>query len=442
MPSPRSIRPLLLLILPVCSISYAEMMPEDSFPALGEILLHLDESSPAIAAEAMRIEESQASYEAAASASMPRVSSYARIQGQYETRFNSEADNINSFDVGPYASINASLPIYRWGEIQARKDQALGRKESATAWTERRKADLRQNIRRFYIEYQLALQAATIASEGISYAKNKEEGMRAMLESGNTSRRSVYEAQIYAQERMEELTDCESRSVYYLDLLREASGRPQLEIPLEAIPMIEPLEEEQLAALQQAAANQDSEETLAIEGELATESAYNKELGTRNKPKIDAVLSSNLDYVDEYRSGGDYENVPRINSWIGLQANWQIYDGGGIRAEQRASMARVRRLEARIAEARLRHLREASSAAREARLNASRIETRAARLAMLEDSIRLMEAQLASGSTPANDLFQRKLDLERTRVDLLRACAYYTLYIAELREMATPFSSQ
>jgi len=36
----------------------------------------------------------------------------------------------------------------------------------------------------------------------------------------------------------------------------------------------------------------------------------------------------------------------------------------------------------------------------------------------------------------ANDLFQRKLDLQRTRLDLLQACASYMLAVARLDDMA------
>jgi hypothetical protein len=144
-----------------------------------------------------------------------------------------------------------------------------------------------------------------------------------------------------------------------------------------------------------------------------------------------------LDYVDEYRSSGDYENVPRIIGWMGLQVSWTLLDGGSADADRMGNLARSRRHEARLDELMLRQAREASVIEREARLCERRHATRAGRLALLEESVRMLEAQLAGNLVSANDLFRLKLDLERTRLELVRSDAYYLLAVAQLTDMAT-----
>ncbi len=435
----RPLRSILLsLIIAACTCNAAGLLPEDNFPALRELLDQFEANSPVLRNEAGRIEEGRAGLEAANRIRRPRVNSFYRIQGQYETRFNSEADNINNFDFGPFASVNLSLPLFLWGEVEARKDAAEGRIESATAWTAHRAMQLRQELRRNFVEYQLAMYAAAVAEEGMEYARRKEEAIRAMLDKGQTARQNLYEAQLFAQERQEEYDDAMARAGNCLDNMREICAMPRLMPGVAPFPGLGPLPVELLERICSEAVSSPSGEELSLRGELETEQAFWRELQARNKPKIEAVASTNLDYVDEYRVGGNYENVTRVYSWLGIQANWTIYDSGMVKTEQRASTARQRRLEARMDEARLRRAKEASSIAREARLNMSRMQTRATRLDMLEASVKLMEAQLADNLIPANDLFQRKLDLERTRLELVRAEAAYMLAIAALEEMAKP----
>ncbi|MFA5256761.1 MAG: TolC family protein [Opitutales bacterium] len=427
---------LVLLLTPCAGAEAAAPLPEDGFPQLRGILNQIGTKSPSIMAEEQRIEEGEAALKAASSGRNPHVNSFARLQGQYETRINSHSDSNDNFNFGPYASVYANLPLYHWGEFKAREDQAQGRIDSATGWTGMRILQLRQDLRRYYVDYQLALKGEEIAKESIAYARKKEEGLKTLVDNGQAPRQNLVEARIFAQERAEELADAVSRAGYDLDLIREMCGQGGLEISPEQIPDIEPMDASELDRMTRAAAAAISPEVASLEGELQTEEAFFRELGSRNRPKIDVVVSSNVDYVDEYRPDGTYGTVPRVYNWAGIQANWTIYDGGTNNAEQLASMARQRRIQARITEARLRQSREVSSAAREARLNAERLLTRRARVKMLEESVDLMELQMSQNLISANDLFQRKLDLQRTRLDLLQACASYMLAVARLDDMA------
>lgn len=411
------------------------VLPEDSFPTLARLLENLDQNNPDVVAESMRVEESKAGVVGANRAYRPRVTSYARIQGLYETRINSQSSNVNTFDIGPYATVGVGVPLYHWDEIDSKKAQARARMEQAKGYKENRYMDVRQRLRRYYLEYQIANIAASLAKESMSYASQKQEGMEKMLAKGQVAKNEVYEARIFAKSREESFIDAQSGAQYYLELIREVSGIMDLEIPTEEIPEISPLPDELLKRICNEAAVADMGDTQALEAELEREEAFMKELGSRNKPQIDAVASTNIDYVDEYRNGG-YENVPRVTTWAGVQMNWTIYDRGTLSQEERACKARQRRLEALIAATRLRHMREVSNAAREARVNASRIETRSERVRMLEEQVKMLEAQLENNTTSANKLFDRKDDLERTRLDLARAYAYYMVAVAELEDMA------
>ena len=433
----KSIQLLILTLMPF-ALSAGEVppMPEDCFPELRTILAGIDSTSPALQQGAASLDESEAGLKALRAARKPKISAFARVAGGYETRINSDYEDANKFSFGPYATIGTSIPVFHWGELKAKTDIASSRIHANEHWNEQRAAQIRQSIRRNYVEYQLAIQAADIARDCIAYAQRRQQGQKDLLENGLSSASDLLEADIFEQERQEELDQAKSTAASNFAQIQEATGKDNLEITPSPFPTLSLITDEELNALQQAASSAKLPQERAMEDELAAEKASFREMACRNRPKLDAVAATDIDSVDEYRNG-NLTKVPRNNLWAGLQVNWTIYDSGAIEAEKMGSLARQRRIQARIDEAKLRQIREISDIARDAKLNASRFETRNRRLELLRKTVELMENQVMQKNIPANDLFQRKLDLQRTQLDLLRASAYYMLDISMLREIAS-----
>ena len=382
------------------------------------------------------IAEDEANYQNAKSTRWLHINGNASVQTQYETRINSDT-SYNNVTFGPYASVYASQPVFHWGEFDARNAQARNRVAASKGWAEQRACQIRQDVRHNFIEYQLAVQSAAIAQDSIAYARRKQQGLQELLNRGLASKEDLLEADIFAQERQEDLDYALNQLAFNLDLLRETTGQSALKISTADFPQMQTLSDGELNELRVAAASAHLPSITAMEGELAAEEAAYKEIRTRNLPKINAVVSGNLDTVDEYRNGGNYANVPRMYAWAGIQANWTLYDSGSNDADKLACIARQRRIKARIDEARMAQNRDTANIARDASLNASRYETRLRRLELLKSTVALMEAQLELHAVPVNDLLQRKLDLQRTQLELVRANAYYMLDIAQLRELAS-----
>jgi outer membrane protein TolC len=412
-------------------------MPEECFPQLGEILTGINASAPKIRMEAQSVEESEAYLKAARSARGLRVAGYGRIQGMYETRINSETTTNDDFNIGPYAGLNAGVPLFHWGELDARVAQAKAHIRATKSGEKQLVAQVRQDIRRSYIEYQLASMAAKIARENIEYARKRHVAMSGLVERGISSGQNVADADIYEQERQEDLAQAENQAASSEGMVKELTGRESLKLAETDFPKVPMLPADDLNHLGKAAGTAYLPQLEQLDSELAAEEASYKEISSRNRPKIDAVVSTNLDYTDEYRQNGRYESVPRLYSWAGVQASWTIYDSGSVDAEQLASLARQRRIKARIDEAKLRQTREVAEIARDAELNENRYQTRLRKLELLKKTVKMMESQMEMNSVSTNDLFQRKQELEATRLDLYRACAYYMLDIAQLRELAS-----
>ena len=147
------------------------------------------------------------------------------------------------------------------------------------------------------------------------------------------------------------------------------------------------------------------------------------------------MISGNLDYIDEYRSESTYENVPRTYAWGGIQASWTMYDSGTNDADKRSSLARQRRINTRIEQAKQAQIHDVDNIVNDARLNASRAETRRKRAELMKMSVEMIESHVTAHDVSANELFQRKLDLRRTEMDLLRAEFSCMLDVAQLREI-------
>jgi outer membrane protein TolC len=412
-------------------------LPEDCFPQLREILSGVDETSPRIQQESENISQNEAYLKDARSNRGLKVSGYGRLQGMWENRFNSDVESDNKYNFGPYAGINAGVPIFHWGEIDARIAQAKSRIGMSKSQKKQRISEVRQEIRRNYVEYELSALAAKIARDNIDYARKRHMAMEGLVERGMLSPQNVADADIYEQERDEDLAYAENQAQESASMIGQLSGKNLPELAATDIPDIPMLSADELDKLGKAATDAYIPPIEALDNELAAEQAGARELKSRNRPKIDAVVSTNMDYTDEYRRDGRYEPVPRLYSWAGVQANWTIYDNGSMDAQGLACLARQRAIRARIRDAQLNQTREVSNIVRDAQLNKSRYETRLRKLDLLKKTVSMMESQLERSSVSTNDLFQRKQELERTRLDLYRASAAYMLDVAQLRELAS-----
>jgi outer membrane protein TolC len=440
---PRTPFHILFLALLPCTFSEvrAAVAPEDCFPQLKEILDAAEGKSPALGQERGYAEEAEAWQNAARSRRMPRVSGYVRLQSQYESRINSKAQ-IDAFNMGPNAGVSLSVPLFHWGEFPALEEAAKSRSRSARLRESQRLLEVRQTLRRSFMEYQLALKSAAIASNGAEYAAKKEEGLKALETEGLVPQQALVEADLFAGSLREELADSGKRAGDSLGQLRQTSGLADLTVLPADFPDFTPLSDEELESLRLAAASAKIPIVCALEAELTAEDAAGRELASRNRPKIDAVASGGMDYVDEYRENGRYATVPRAMGWAGVQATWTIYDGGEVDAQKAAALARARRLRATLEETRLRQVGEVDGIARDAVLSAVRYKTRLQRLELIKSSLAYMEGELEKGGVSAADCFQRRLDFQKTQLDLLRAGASYMLDIAQLRDIAACANGQ
>lgn len=433
-------RILALLILVTAALplrAQPEPLPEALFPQLRDLMAAADANSPGIKTYELALEEADANVNMAKAEGRIRASTYARASGIYETRINSEAASPTDFRFGPNVSLQASLPIYNWGAIEAREEVARMRARLMQAQVENKREAVHQEVRRYFLEYLIATQAAEIARENIAYADRKVEAQEALLQSGQAARRNLMEARIFRLEREEELLNAQKQARFNLTLLRELTGLDGLEIEPVEFPEVPVMDEAALESLRRAAGSAGTTpEQQSLEAELAAERQVFRDYRARNRPRLDLVAGGMVDTVEEYQGPGKYKSVPRVWSYAGLQGSWNIFDGGSMKSAQMASMARQRRTEGRIDEARQRRLRSADFNAQEVTLASAQIQTRTHRVDLLKGIVDLMERQLADNIIPANDLFERKIELERTQVELLRAKASYLLNVAELRTAA------
>lgn len=410
-------------------------VPEECFPQLREIIEQARTDSPAMRQKQASSDEGKALIDSARSQTHPRVSGTLRMQSAYTKRIDSEYRNSEKFKTAPSASLYASVPLFHWGEYDAKIDQAKARKNAQDDYGEDKYQDIVQNLRRYYVEYQLAMLSRDLADDGIEYANWRRQNLDGLADNGMGSRQDALNADIYTEERLDDQAYAKNQAEYYQDLLQENSGNLNLRIRKEAMPEFDFLKPDELARLLNQADSADLPIFRALDDELRTAKAQYDEIRVRNRPKVDAVAYFNLDQEDEYRSSThSYKTLPRVYAWGGIQANWAIYDGGTVTADKLAAMARMKNVQARIDEARLRQNRETANIARDAELNASRYQTRLRRTELLQTSIDMMEKQPDSFSS--DTILQRKLDLLRTRLDLARAGAYYMLDVAQLRDLA------
>lgn len=424
---------LLCGVLLTASPLSAAQMPEEVFPELRGLLGSALEESPRLAVQEWRIAEAEGMRTAAGSATMPKVTFFSTARLRYEDRA-SGLENDTEGDV--YADLTVRYPLYHFGRNMATRRIGELRVEGAESDEDRLAHELLADVRASYLQVVLASKGRQLHEENRELALRLVDNREQLLRSGATTAEQLLEAEIFLQEAEANLAGAVnylSGQRAYLGML---TGVPEETIAADLDPMlpdVRAIDENELARLRARADNvpADHPALLALEAQRDIREKEYEIAGKGDLPRLDAVGGVFVDQEDVFRNN-EIDQEERFNYFIGLQMSWDIWDGNRTRGEQAAALARMRQVEAQLAETRDRLARENRRLLRDLEFNRRQMLSRDSRLELLNRRLALREEQEQRGEVSPNDVLRERIQLTSIQYQALQARIDYLTALARL----------
>ncbi len=337
----------LLLLGPVALSAQSgtlPVLPERIFPQLNSILAAAVQQSPRMIALNLDQEIADASLLQAKSGLLPDINGYIRKSEAREKR-EDQPGTLSTDKL--YYSLTITQPLYHWGE--RRNTATMG--EISRKMAERQYAEgyrlLVQQIRSNYLE--LIVLKARLAALGFNLEQAEEtlRATEARLSRGEISDADAFQPRIAVEQSrllFDRTTDTFDDSKRRFRVLTGQPAPADEAIPAE-IPEI-PSNQPQVAGLLTGFLNQGEPLTrtgLNLKDQVESARLYYANQRTRLRPKLNLVAGISQ---DEQRYTTSLAPYGLQSNYIGVQLNWNIFDGFSSRAATRSALASLRKHEA------------------------------------------------------------------------------------------------
>jgi len=313
------------------------ILPETHFPELQAVLTQLDAEAPELLIRRAEIAESEALEGVALSRKWVRVRGNAGGALRNAWR---EDDRGHEIEILPVAELEATQPLYRWGALDAARDQAKLR----TALAERRYTEVYRllliRVREEYLNLVALNSQMALADAKLKREQQRLSEVRDAFAGGTATEETLNEAQLDAEEAAlmkEEVSLIKNEAVARFRLLTNWQG--PLDLTGHLVDRPAPLPPH-LAEVMTRQAPQPAEVT-AKRMEIEIEEQEEIIIEAQTLPQVDLVGAF---YYDEIESA-DREDVGQFVLDTGLVVTWNIFDGWQTKYELIASKARQRKLE-------------------------------------------------------------------------------------------------
>lgn len=422
---------LLILLAPLTAAQARITFAEEIYPELDQMMRLAAGEAPGLLVQQLRVEERAGEAQVARGQRLPQVRLSARALGIYETR-----DDIGDQTRGS-ANGNLALaqPLYYWGSLKRRQDMAGHRQ--ALQETEAQMGGMRHfmDIRWHYLQWLLEQQRREILTQSIDLSETFVEARRQMVEAGLSAEQDLLEMEARLLENKEMLAFTEKRSIELEAQLSRLVGPGFSRRLLVARPLsgIEPMDAAALRELERRVLGREGDFPGPWEERFAYLKAVENDnlaiLKKNHLPQLDIVAGIFSDRLDAVNAS---DSVLRTEYYVGLQVNWNIFDGWQSSGWKRSTLARLRSIDVQAAEDRGVNRNRAETLLAELRLNLRQIEARSTREQMLARRMELLRSQVDRAQVTGTELLEGEIHYLETRRGVLEARVSYLINLMEL----------
>lgn len=384
--------------------------------------------------------EAEAGADLAGADRLPRLGVTAGLRGVFEERESSEVitENGDGWSTEPYAHVFLTQPLYHWGVLQRRAE--AGDLRAKMAWESYlRFARVHLNdLRKQYVRWKAARAREALGRERLNVAERALEATTRLEALGTASaqQRLLRELELaQAQARLVQLEQASAAQRVGLEPYLpedEASGTdtaaPE---PLE-VPLVSEAELERLALLT-LRDRPASPEMAVFEHQRSLEQMALKDARRHNFPRLNFVAGVQVDQLETAQ-----EDLQRLRSFLGVQVEWNVFDGWRGDALEAAVLARQRILDLNIEDAEERWARELGRLLRQLRLTERQLSAHRKWMEVQERRRELARSQSAQ-STPSPALSEVELVLLEAEQHLRELQTNYLVALIDLDALLEPY---
>lgn len=355
-PSKASLRaPLVLLSVSLLSIwpgaaSFgieAPAPPESSIPELAEILHAARENAPDLIEQDFLQKESHQRLKQANSAYYPKLDLITNLG--YRKDFRKDGEDTDN--LGLTYSANLHRPLYHWGAIEARIEQARIDNDNNALNYRNNVRSIERRIRADYLHLildNLALENE-LKRKALLEALSTDDQIN--FEAGKISELQFRDKQLSLQSSLLRISQIKKSQQRIAERFRLYAGWDQtVGTTISAIPRLKLEETEQWLTQQLELIRGDSSwlHTNFESEKKQNEIRYQEEAITRIKAKQLPLINASASASQNQTNTSTQNNVDTFSVFAGIQISWNIFDGFQTRNEKIEATTKLRRMEMQL----------------------------------------------------------------------------------------------
>lgn len=424
------------LLLATVALADGPSYPETGLPELARLLEEAREKSPALVSQALAQKEAVARLDAARSGYYPRLDVYANLGYRRSVYQESGIADEDSFG----ANFNAVIrrPLYHWGAIEARIRQA--RLDYINEDLER--VHLLRGIKRSLRADYLALIVHRAELNNLTLRRQTAEDSLVRTASdraaGTIGEAEAEEARIKVEQSLIDIEAIETEQARILAAYKRDLGW-DTPLTLDQVPASPDLPA--LLAWVERTRTAGLDSWLSDQGEVQRR----QNLVEREKAELVRIAAGQRPLFNISASAGQGQtntagqnNVDTFNYFVGIDVNWNIFDGFETSSRRREAQFRLRRIERELAAYQEELRAQSYDLLRQIAFRARQLQLDERRASLSSSTLATQEREAAEGRVSASALRERRLAAGENNLVALRSRITLLLALNDYLDLTLP----
>ena len=400
-------------------------MPEEFFPELRQVLSHLEEKSPVLQIERQRENEALARKVVSDGRQGWRIGVGVNTYSLHENRDNGSFQSRYHF----LASANGRRPLYHWGALEAESRIAeIGVRDARSDYAEKQRS-IGSKVRAAYLTLALQGYALSLAKDSLKLARKNEETAARKRELGLVTDVDLAETKIASLRQRIRIFELERNLQAEKRLFAHETGCSEelsFAIPESFRAFVERFVSKRPAVPVGGALRSRSLD--ALDHAIATEGERVIVAEAIRKPKVNLVGAVYQDQVDAIKSS---QTRDRTNLVLGVQVQWDIFDGDESEGRRNEALARKRRFEIQKVDEQQRLALRRDRLRHDLETRAELVQSRQELTAVSEEKFEKSRTEFDQNRITVEDFFAYRLALDQSRLDLMGSVVDYLGLLGE-----------
>lgn len=424
------------LLLSVPGLAALPPHPETQLPQLRSILESAKDRAPRLIEEAFLREEADARLLQAKADYYPRLDLRSNFGYRKDFRQGGAEDTDN---FGLTYSAVLSRPLYHWGAIEARIEQARIDNDSEAIKYLENTRQIYRGLRSDYLT--ILLNQASIEAEQLQREIIQQElqRLRGELESGNISEQTFRATELDLQASLLNIQRLEREQQRIIGSFKTYAGwsnslNIQSFVPESDSQELRTWLAAQRSALDIAAWTEQTTEASLIRNQIARQNEELKVIQSRQRPLLNFTASASQDQSNT----STQNNVDTFSIFGGFSVNWNIFDGFRTKHEKIEARLKIRRLEASLDRIASDLVAERTRMLDQIEFQADQTEVARLRYALEETNFANSRDAAQTGRLSPSQLKAAELTLARRKLELMSARASLLMHVSDYHDLTQP----